>query len=92
MELPISPWEAALGEKITVPTLSGSVNVTLPKGSQSGNQLKLKGKGLPGNPAGDQYLRLKIVIPKQSSEKVEALYRNLAEQESSFNPRSSLGV
>lgn len=92
LELPISPWEAALGAKITVPTLAGQVNVTLPKGSQTGNQLKLKGKGLPGNPAGDQYLRLKMVIPKQTTEAVEAIYQSLAEQESNFNPRSSLGV
>lgn len=58
LELPITPWEAALGETVRVPTLSGEVDLRIPKGSQAGQQLRLKGKGLPGNPAGDQLVGL----------------------------------
>jgi curved DNA-binding protein len=90
--VPIAPWEAALGASITVPTVSSRVNLKVPKGSSSGRKLRLKGKGLPGKHAGDQIVVLQIVMPERHSEKAEELYRQLAEAEKGFNPRSRLSV
>ncbi|SFM67955.1 DnaJ C-terminal domain-containing protein [Marinobacter zhejiangensis] len=90
--VPISPWEAALGATITVPTVDGRVNVKVPKGSSSGRKLRLKGKGLPGKHPGDEIAVLQIVMPEQHSEKAAELYAKLAEAEPAFNPRSKLGV
>jgi curved DNA-binding protein len=89
LELPVTPWEAALGETIRVPTLSGKVDLRIPKGSQSGRQLRLKGKGLPGDPPGDQHVILKIVTPAAETEAQEALYRQMAEA-MPMNPRQSM--
>lgn len=89
LELPVTPWEAALGGTVRVPTLSGQVDMTIPKGSQSGKQLRLKGRGLPGNPAGDQHVILKIVTPPADSPEDEALYRRMAET-MAMNPRKAL--
>jgi curved DNA-binding protein len=91
LELPITPWEAALGETVRVPTLSGEVDLRIPKGSQSGQRLRLKGKGLPGSPAGDQHVILKIVTPKPETEAQENLYRQMAET-MPMNPRDSKGA
>ena len=63
LQLPVKPWEAALGEKIEVPTLGGKIIFTLPTNSQAGQKIRLKGRGLPGNPAGDQYVTLVIYNP-----------------------------
>jgi curved DNA-binding protein len=79
MELPVTPWEAALGESVRVPTLSGKVDLRIPKGSQSGRRLRLKGKGLPGSPPGDQHVILKIVTPPAQTPAHEELYRKMAE-------------
>lgn len=89
LELPIAPWEAALGATVKVPTLGGRVEVRIPPGAQSGQKLRLKSRGLPGAPAGDQYVVLKIVTPKADSERLRELYRALA-QESDFTPRAGL--
>ncbi len=91
VELPVAPWEAALGESVRVPTLGGPVDMKLPKASQSGHSLRLKGRGLPGEPPGDQHVRLKIVTPPASTPELESLYRQLA-QASSFEPRRSMGT
>ncbi|KTD15042.1 DnaJ C-terminal domain-containing protein [Legionella israelensis] len=90
LDLPITPWEAALGATVQVPTLAGRVNLKIPKLSQTGKQLRLKGKGLPGSPAGDQYVRLKIVIPPVENEKARQLYEQLAKS-FDYNPREHLG-
>ncbi len=87
--LPITPWEAALGGSIKVPTLAGSVDLKLPADSQSGKKLRLKGRGLPGNPAGDYYVILQIMTPKANTNKEQEFYRKMAE-EFSFNPRDNL--
>lgn len=86
LELPVAPWEAALGQSVRVPTLGGAVDMKLPKGAQSGRSLRLKGRGLPGKPPGDQHVKLKIVTPPADSPALEKLYRELAEQ-SGFEPR-----
>jgi curved DNA-binding protein len=88
LDLPITPWEAALGETVRVPTLSGDVDLRIPKGSQSGQRLRLKGKGLPGSPAGDQHVILKMVTPKPETEAQEKLYRQMAEI-MPMNPRDA---
>ena len=75
----IAPWEAALGEKITVSTPAGSLGVTIPKNSKSGSNLRLKGKGIPAKQAGNLYLTLNSVNPDVSSEAAIKAYEQLKE-------------
>ena len=89
--LPISPWEAALGTTIMVPTLGGKVDLKIPAGSQGGQTLRLKKRGLPGAAHGDQYVLLKIVIPQPTTDTARELYKTM-EKEMPFNPRESMGV
>lgn len=89
LDLPVTPWEAALGETVRVPTLGGRVDLKLPKGSQTDRQLRLKGRGLPGNPAGDQFVVLKIMTPAAATPAHEQLYRQMAEA-MRMNPREAL--
>ncbi|USE38313.1 curved DNA-binding protein [Endozoicomonas sp. SCSIO W0465] len=85
--LPLAPWEAALGAKVTLPTLSGKINLTIPANSQSGQRLRVKGKGLPGKQVqGDLYAVLKIVMPK-SNDSIKEHWQLLAEQ-APFEPRA----
>ncbi|WP_339782655.1 DnaJ C-terminal domain-containing protein [uncultured Marinobacter sp.] len=88
--VPVTPWEAALGATITVPTVGSKVNVKVPKGTSSGRKLRLKGKGLPGKHPGDQMVILQIAIPEQHSAEAEKLYEQLAEAEKAFDPRRKL--
>ncbi|WP_020407033.1 DnaJ C-terminal domain-containing protein [Hahella ganghwensis] len=92
INLPITPWEAALGTQVVVPTLSGKVNVKIPKGATQGQKLRLKGRGLKGGKQGDQIVILQISVPSQHSKEAEELYAKLAEQEKSYNPRNKMGV
>uniref|UniRef100_A6W0K8 Chaperone DnaJ domain protein n=1 Tax=Marinomonas sp. (strain MWYL1) TaxID=400668 RepID=A6W0K8_MARMS len=90
LTLPITCWEAALGANVEAPTLSGKVKLKIPKGASSGNKLRIKGKGLVGKAgdlAGDQVVTLQVSLPKVHSNKAEALYQQLSECESEFNPR-----
>lgn len=89
LDLPIAPWEAALGESVRVPTLGGSLELKIPPGSQSGRKLRLKGRGLPGSPTGDQYVVLKIVTPKADTKASKALYEKMRDT-MKFDPRSDL--
>src|SRR5690606_7141000 len=91
LELPVTPWEAALGRKVKVPTLGGAVDLQIPAGSSSGKILRLKSRGLPGTPPGDQYVELKVVVPPASDDKTRELYETL-ERGHSVNPRAKLGV
>lgn len=86
-ELPIAPWEAALGATVPVKTLGGSVNLKIPKGAQAGQKLRLKGRGLPGKPAGDHYVVLRVVMPRTLSPRARELFAEL-EKEAAFDPRS----
>lgn len=88
--LPISPWEAALGAKVVVPTLDGDVSVTVPAGSESGRQLRLKGKGLSAKSgkSGDFFVELRIVVPAELSAREKELFEELRDA-SGFNPRSA---
>lgn len=78
LQLPLTPWEAALGAKVVVPTLGGKVELSIPAGSQAGRKLRLAGRGLPGKPAGDQYVVLNIFVPEAHTEEQRALYREMA--------------
>lgn len=91
LELPLTPWEAALGTALDIPTLGGRVEMKIPPGSQSGRKLRLKGRGLPGNPPGDQYLVLRIETPPAEDDEARALYRKMA-QLMPFNPRKKRGI
>ena len=88
LNCPIAPWEAALGAKISVPTLGGMVEVSVPAGSQSGKKLRLKGRGFPGAPAGDQYITLTIYIPEPKTEKERQLYQTMQAEMHDYNPRT----
>jgi curved DNA-binding protein len=89
LDLPVTPWEAALGETVRVPTLGGRVDLKLPKGSQTDRQLRLRGRGLPGDPPGDQLVVLKIMAPPPNNQADEALYRQMAAT-LTMNPRQAM--
>ncbi|MCH9744151.1 MAG: DnaJ domain-containing protein [Gammaproteobacteria bacterium] len=89
LNLPITPWEAALGATIEVPTLGGRVGLKIPANSQSGKKMRLKGRGLPGKSAGDQYVILQIYAPEAKTDEEKELYEKLAEQ-TKFNPRQEI--
>lgn len=89
LTLAITPWEAALGATIITPTLGGNVDLSIPAGSQTGNKLRLKGKGLPGTTKGDQYVLLNIYTPQPKTEEQKAVYRTMA-QLMPYNPREGI--
>jgi len=89
LTLPVAPWEAALGATVKAPTLAGPVELRVPAGSQSGSRLRLRGRGLPGQPAGDQYVVLKVILPSASTPEARALYDQM-QRELAFDPRAGL--
>lgn len=89
LNLPITPWEAALGTTVQVPTPSGKIALKIPPGSQTGTKLRLKGRGLPGNPPGDLYVLLQVVVPKADTDAAKKLYQEMA-RVMPFNPRERL--
>jgi curved DNA-binding protein len=91
LDLPVAPWEAALGSTMKVPTLGGIVELKIPEGSNSGRKLRLKGRGIPGDPPGDCYVILAISLPPADTEAARDLYRKMA-LELNFNPRVKMGV
>ncbi len=91
LDLPVAPWEAALGTKIKVPTPAGTVDLKIPANSTSGKKMRLKGRGIPGKKPGDLYIILNIALPPADTDKAKELYRKM-EQELAFNPRADLGV
>ena len=91
LRLPLAPWEAALGATVAVPTLGGAVNLKIPAGSQGGQRMRLKGRGLTGEPPGDEIVTLEIVAPAAGTEEARRAYQHLAEV-LRFNPRAGLGV
>ncbi|MBB1126218.1 DnaJ C-terminal domain-containing protein [Thiospirillum jenense] len=90
LTLPIAPWEAALGATVTVPTLGGAISLRIPPQSQSGQKLRLRGRGLTGNPPGDTLVQLEIVNPPVKTDAQRAVFERLAEQFSAFQPRATL--
>ena len=89
-DLPLAPWEAALGATVTAPTPDGPVQLTVPAGSSPGRQLRLRGKGLPGKVVGDLYAVLQIVLPPADSAPQREAYGALAQAFPSYNPRAGL--
>jgi curved DNA-binding protein len=89
--LPITPWEAALGATVVVPTLAGKIDLKIPANSQGGQKLRIKNRGLPGAIPGNQYVLLKIITPPATTEAAKELYKKMAE-ELPFNPRETMGV
>jgi curved DNA-binding protein len=92
IDVPLAPWEAALGAPVEVPTLEGRVTMKVPAGSRAGQKLRLGGKGLPkpGGGAGDLYAVLTIAVPATLTDREKALYEELRET-SRFNPRLRFG-
>jgi curved DNA-binding protein len=89
--LPVAPWEAALGAKVTVPTLDGKINLTIAPNSQSGQRLRVKGKGLVGKTGkGDLYVVLKVVMPGKESPDLHELWQQMADK-AAFDPRAEWG-
>ncbi|HEU0195733.1 MAG TPA: DnaJ C-terminal domain-containing protein [Nevskiaceae bacterium] len=82
----ITPWEAALGATVPVATLGGAVQLRVPAGSQGGSKLRLRGRGLPGNPAGDQTVSLVVATPPAKSDADRSFYENMA-QHFRYDPR-----
>ena len=91
VDLPVTPWEAALGASIKVPTPDGKVDMKIPAGTVSGRKMRLKARGIPGKPPGDLYVVPQITLPPADSEAAKELYRKMAEQ-LAYNPRKKLGV
>jgi curved DNA-binding protein len=92
LELPVTPWEAALGATVKTPTPTGTVvELKIPAGSHAGSKLRLRGRGIPSSPPGDFYVVLQIALPPTTDEKAKAAYRAFANTVP-FNPRADLGV
>jgi curved DNA-binding protein len=87
LELPLAPWEAALGAKVAVPTLGGTVELTVPAGAQSGQKLRLRARGFPGSPAGDQMVTIKLVTPAAHSAAEKEAYERM-KRDFKFDPRA----
>ncbi|QCU90948.1 DnaJ C-terminal domain-containing protein [Thiomicrorhabdus sediminis] len=88
LDLPVTPWEAALGAKVEIPTLKGKIKMAIAEGTQSGAKLRIKGRGLGVDP-GNQYVIVQIHTPPVSSEADRELYEKMAEQ-MAFNPRADM--
>lgn len=91
LELPVAPWEAALGATVKTPTPGGVVDLKVPPGSHAGSKLRLKGRGIPAKPPGDFYVILQIALPPALDEKAKAAYAAMA-QALPFDPRAGMGV
>jgi curved DNA-binding protein len=87
IELPLAPWEAALGAKVAVPTLGGTVELTVPAGAQSGQKLRLRGRGFPGSLSGDQIVTIKLVTPAAQTAAAKEAYERMR-GEFQFDPRA----
>lgn len=96
LRLPLAPWEAALGTTLELPTPGGVLSLTVPAGSQAGRRLRLKGRGLPGHPAGDLYAELAIALPPapgtEAQPAAQAAWQGLAAAFPGFRPHAALRV
>ncbi len=91
LDLPVAPWEAALGAAVKVPTPAGTVDMKIPANTPAGRKLRLKGRGIPGRQAGDLYVVVQIVLPRADTEEARAAYRDF-KQALDFDPRAHFGV
>ena len=89
--VPVAPWEAALGCKLTVPTLEGDISLTVPANSQNGKRMRVRGKGLGrADKRGDLYVVLRVTMPESASQQEQTLWQQLAAA-SNFDPRRNWG-
>jgi curved DNA-binding protein len=91
LELPVAPWEAALGASVKTPTPGGIVDLKIPPGAHAGTKLRLKSRGIPAATPGDFYVVVQIALPPATDEKAKSAYRAMAAA-MPFNPRIALGV
>lgn len=91
VDLPLAPWEAALGAQVQAPTPDGLVELKIPPGTVAGRRLRLKGRGIPGTAPGDFYVVTQIALPPADTEAARSAYRNL-QRDLPFNPRANLGA
>ena len=89
VNLPVAPWEAALGASVNVQTPTGNLSVKIPAGSLQGKKLRLKEKGIPSKTPGDLYFVVNIVLPPANDEKSRKVYESM--KELNFNPRANFG-
>ncbi|MBI9111617.1 DnaJ C-terminal domain-containing protein [Maridesulfovibrio ferrireducens] len=88
LDLPLAPWEAALGSKVKVPTLDGMIEMNIPAGMGSGKKMRVKGRGLgAGAKKGDQFVRVMVQVPVADSDEIKKLWAELSEK-TEFSPRS----
>lgn len=90
LDLPVAPWEAALGASLTAAIPDGSVRLGVPAGPSAGRKLRLKGKGLPGTPPGDLYAVLQVALPPADTEAARAGSREMEQAFTGFKPRGAL--
>jgi curved DNA-binding protein len=91
LELPVAPWEAALGARVRMPTPTGPIMLRIPAGSSQGRRLRINGRGIPAAEPGDLYAVLKVVLPPADTDKAKKVYQEMAQQ-LPFDPRAGLGV
>ncbi|MGB5396392.1 MAG: DnaJ C-terminal domain-containing protein [Gammaproteobacteria bacterium] len=91
LDLPLAPWEAALGASVKVPTPNGAVDLKIAPGTPGGRKLRLKARGIPGSPPGDLYVVPQITLPAADTDAAKALYKEMADK-LAYKPRSKLGV
>jgi curved DNA-binding protein len=91
IDLPVAPWEAALGASVKMPTPAGPIMLKVPPGSNYGRELRVRGRGIPAAEPGDLYAVLKIVWPPANNEKAKQIYEEMA-KELAFDPRAGLGI
>ena len=91
VDLPVAPWEAAMGATVEVPTPTGSVDLKIPANSSGGRKLRLKGRGIPAKEPGDLYVVLRIALPRADSEAARQAYEKL-KTATEFNPRKHMSV
>lgn len=91
LELPVAPWEAALGATVKVPTPAGPVDMKIPAGTTRGRKLRLPKRGIPGQPPGDLFVELAITLPPADSDAARQLYEKMRQQ-LPYNPRRTMGV
>jgi curved DNA-binding protein len=93
LDLPVAPWEAALGASVDAPLPDGTVQLSIPAGSGDGRKLRLKGKGIPGKTPGDLYAVLRIAMPRAANTEQQQAWRELAKlHQADFDPRATMGV
>jgi curved DNA-binding protein len=91
LDLPVTPWEAALGATVKAPTPAGPVDLKIPEGTSAGRKMRLKKRGIPGEPPGDLYVVIVVTLPAADSDAAKQLYQTM-QQELAYDPRENMGV